>query len=202
ELLRIIKEGSDVFRGMSVVDRRVHVDGEAFRLCGFDRGNRPIEHSLLAHRLVVMLAQSVEVHREEEVRRWFKQMQLLFQEQRIGAQRHELLLRDQPLYDLADLAVNKRFAARDCHHGRAAFIGGIEAFLHRETAVEYGIRVIDLAATKASKVAAKERLQHQHQRVAFPPKQLLLEDIRTDADFLEIRDWHLLSLAILAAGKL
>ena len=95
-----------------------------------------------------------------------------------------------PLDDLADLAVNQRLAARNRHHGRAAFIDGVETFLDREPAIENRIGIVDLAASEAGEIAAKQRLQHQHERIAFAPQQLLLENIGADANFLEERNLH------------
>ena len=96
-------------------------------------------------------------------------MQLLFQEQRIGAQRHELLARDDALDDLADLLVDQRFAARDGDHRRAAFVDRVEAFLDRQPLVEDGVRIIDLAAAEAGEVATEQRFQHQHKRITLTP---------------------------------
>ncbi len=39
-------------------------------------------------------------------------------------------------------------------------------------------RILNFAASRACQVAAEQRLQHQHERVAFSPLQLLLEDVR------------------------
>src|SRR5882757_839760 len=41
------------------------------------------------------------------------------------------------------------------------------------------------AAADTGEVAAEQRLQHQHERIAFPAKQLLLDEITADTQFLE-----------------
>src|SRR6266496_6101325 len=92
ELRAVIEEGRDVFGRMAVEDRGVDVDGEALGLGGLDRGHRAVEYARLADRLVVMLAQSVEVDGEEEIRRRLEQMQLLLEQKRVRAERDELLL--------------------------------------------------------------------------------------------------------------
>ena len=159
-------------------------------LGGLDRGNRAIEHALLGDRLVVMLLQAVEMHREKQIRRRFEQMEFLLQQKRVGAQRHEFLARHQAAHDLADLLVDQRLAAGNRHHRRAAFVGGIPAFLRRHTAIEDRVGIVDLAAADACEVAAKQRLKHQHQRITLPAEQLLLHQIAADTHFLEERYCH------------
>ena len=117
-------------------------------------------------------------------------MQLLLQEQRIRAKRYELLFRDQAFHDLPDLAMDQWLAAGNRNHGRAAFVDRIEALLDRQAAIENGIRIIDLAATDAGEIATKQRLQHQNERIAFTPLQLLLEDIGANTHFLKKRHLH------------
>ena len=111
-------------------------------------------------------------------------MQLLLQQQRIGAERHELLPGHESFDDFSDLAVNKRLAARNGNHGRAALIGRGEAFLDGKSTIEDRIGIIDLAATDASKIAAEQGLEHEYKRIALAPQQLLLEDVGADAHFL------------------
>ena len=58
-------------------------------------------------------------------------MQLLLEQQRVGAEIDVALARDQRGDDLVDLLVHQRFSARDRHHRRLAFLDGIDALLHR-----------------------------------------------------------------------
>ena len=129
ELVGEIEEFCDVFRRMAVEDRAVDVDGEALGLGGLDRVDGFLEAAFHADRFVVMLLDAVEMHREEQIGRRLEQMQLLLQKQRIGAQRDELLARDDAFDDLADLFVDQRLAAGDRDHRRAAFVDRVEAFL-------------------------------------------------------------------------
>src|SRR5262245_57918235 len=126
-------------------------------------------------------------------------MQLLLEQQRVGAERHELLLRYDALDDLGHLAMDQWLAARDCHHGRAAFIDGVQAFLDSQPAIEDRIGIVDLAAADAGEIAAEQRLQHQYERIAFAPKELLLEDISADTHFLEKGNSHFFCLPIQTA---
>ena len=134
-------------------------------------GDRLLEAALHAHRLVVMLLEAVEMHGEEQIGRRLEQVQLLLQQQRVGAQRDELLARHDAFDDLADLLVDQRLAAGDRHHRRAAFVDRVEAFLHRQALVQDRVRIIDLAAADAGEIAAEQRLQHQHERIALAARQ-------------------------------
>src|SRR5262249_56101827 len=113
---REIEERRDVFRRMAVIDRGIDVDGEALRLRDLDCRYGAIENALLAHRLVVVLLETVEVDREEQIGRGLEQVQLLFEQQGVGAQRYELLARDDTFDDLADLLVDQRLPALDRPH--------------------------------------------------------------------------------------
>jgi len=75
--------------------------------------------------------------------------------------------RDQLFDEASDVRVHQRLAAGDRHHWRAAFVDGGEALLDRQVLPENLSRVLDLAAAGASQIAPEERLEHQHERVAF-----------------------------------
>ncbi len=71
----------------------IYVDGQ---FCTWRDGedfvfDETFEHALQAHRFVVVGFEAVEMHGEEQIRRRLEQIQLLFEQQRIRAQRHELL---------------------------------------------------------------------------------------------------------------
>jgi hypothetical protein len=56
--------------------------------------------------------------------------------------------------------------------------------LHREPLVQDLGRVVDLAAARAGEVAAEQRLQHQHERVALATLEVLAHDVGANADRL------------------
>src|SRR4029079_3763672 len=97
----------------------------------------------------------------------------------------ELLALNEAAHDLADLLVDQRLAAGDRDHRRAALVGRVPALLGGHAAIEDRIRIVDLAAADAGEVAAKQRLQHQHERIAFAAKQFLLDQIPANTHFLE-----------------
>src|SRR5262245_19403071 len=123
-------------------------------------------------------------------------MQLLLQQQGVRAKRNELLLGDETPDDIADLAVDQRLAAGDGHHRRAALVSGIEALFDGEPPIENWIGIVDLAATDASQIATKQRLQHEDKWITFAPQELLLEDVSANAHFLEKRLSHSLYVPV------
>src|SRR5258708_10492462 len=138
---------------MAVEYRRVYVDGEAARLGGPDRRYGAIKYALLGHRLIVVILKPIEMHGEEEIRRRFELIELLLQEKRVGAQRHEFLARHDPPDDGTNVLMDERFAAWDRHHGGAALIYRSQALFNREPPIEDRLRVVDLAATGAGEIA-------------------------------------------------
>ncbi len=74
--------------------------------------------------------------------------------------------------------MHQRLAAGNGNHRRAAFIDGLEALFPRQFLLQNMRRVLDLAAAGAGQIAAEERLQHQHERIALAPFQLLFQDVR------------------------
>src|SRR5262249_28120380 len=77
------------------------------------------------------------------------------------------------------------------HHRGSALVDGLHAIGEREPLVQDLVRVVDLAATGAGEIAAKQRLQHQHQRVALAPHKMLAQHVSPDRDSLIERDTHL-----------
>ena len=153
--------------GLGGVEQRgVDVDPEALRLGEPDRLDRAVVDAVLADRAVVVLAVAVEVHGPGEERVRLEQVDLLFEQQRVGAEIDEFLAGDQALDDLLDLAVQQRLAAGDDDDRRAAFVDRFEALGDAEPLVQDRVGIVDLAAAGAGQVAAEQRLQHQHERIA------------------------------------
>jgi hypothetical protein len=141
--------------------------------------------------MVVRLLVAVEVNRPDEVRARLVIVHLLFHQQRIRAEIHELLARDDALHDLRHFLVQQRFAAGDGHHRRAAFIYGFETVLHRDPLVQDGIRIVDLAAAVAGQIAAKQRLEHERERITLGTREMLARDVGANPDFLQHRNRQL-----------
>src|SRR6185437_15990844 len=92
--------------------------------------------------------------------------------------------------DFGDLLVQQRLAARNGDHRRAAFVDRRETLVDRQATIEDFPGVIDLAAARASEVAAEQRLEHQDERVAPAPGDLLAHDVGADTGLLQERDGH------------
>ena len=97
----------------------------------------------------------------------------------------ELLLRDVALDDARHLLVQQRLAAGDRDHRRAALVDRVHALLERQALVEDLVRVVDLAAAGAREIAAEQRLEHQHERIALGAREFLLDEVRADAGRLD-----------------
>ncbi len=126
---------------------------------------------------IVMFSFTVHVNREAEVFARLEEMQLLLQQQRIRAQINVLLARHQSLYDLLDLGMHERLAARNGHGRRAAFINGPEALLRRKLALQNVGRILDFAAAGTGEITPEQRLEHENKRIALPSGKSLLQDV-------------------------
>ncbi len=161
-----IEERRDPLR-LGVVEQGAgHVDPETGRLDRADRLDRARKHALPIDRPVVLVFQPVEMDRESKIGAGLEQVQLLFQQQRVGAEVNEPLARDQRGDDLADALVQQGLATRNRDHRRAALLDRRDAVIDREPPVQDFVRIVDLAATRTGQVAAKQGLQHEHQRIA------------------------------------
>src|SRR3989442_13866286 len=101
-----------------------------------------------------------------------EQTELLLQQQCIGAQVDELPTAQDARNDRVDFLVQQRLSASDGPHWSAAFVNRREALLDREALIQDFVGIIDLAAAGARQVAAKQRLEHEHQRIASASCQL------------------------------
>ncbi len=183
-----IEEGGDALRVRVIEEGAVDGDAEAFRLGGLERLDRAVVDAGLADGPVVHLLVAVEVDRPGEVGAWAVLIDLLLEQQRVGADDREFLARNDALDDLCQISVQERLAARHDDHRRAAFIDRGQRVLNRDTLVENGVGIVDLAAAGASEVAAEQRLEHQHERIALAAGQVLPDDI--GADSCNLSEWY------------
>ena len=175
-----VEEGGHAL-GIGVVEHgAVHLHTEAARLGQMDRFDSNVIGAGLIDGLVVRLLIAIEVDRpgEEGMRLVF--VDLLFQQQGVGAQNDELLAVEIAAHDLGHVAMEQWLAAGDGDGGGAAFLDGVHALLHRQAAVEDGVGIVDLAAAGAGEIAAQQRFQHQHQRI-FSALELVDHGMRANA---------------------
>jgi hypothetical protein len=132
-----------------------------------DRFNGNVERALAADGRVVMLPESIQMNGKAEEFGRFEKVELALQEQRVGAEVNVFLARDKARDNFVYLGVDEWFASGNGDHGGAAFFRRPPALLRGEAAVQNVVRVLDFAAPGASEIAAKKRLEHEHERV-FP----------------------------------
>ena len=168
ELHHLVEESAHAVGIGAVEERGVGGDAEAAAApLPASPSMRDVVSAFAADGEIVMLALAVHVDGERQILARLEEIDLLFQQQRVGAQVDVLLARDQALDDLVDLRMHQRLAAGNGDHRRAALVHRAEAFLRREVLLEHVRRILDFAAAGARQVAAKQRLQHQHQRIAL-----------------------------------
>jgi hypothetical protein len=138
----------------------------------------------------VALLVAVQVNRERQVRRRLVLIELLLEQQRVRAEIDELLARDDAFDDLRHLLVDQRLAAGDRDDGRTALVDGAQRVFDRHALAQDLVGVIDLAAAGAGEIALEQRLEHQHERIAFVALELLLEDVPRNAIRLNEGDSH------------
>ena len=85
-----------------------------------------------------------------------------------------------PFTIFGKILVDQRLAAGDRDDRRAAFLGGVERILDRDALVQDLVRIVDLAAAGAGEIAAEQRLQHQHERIALAAGEMLADDVAAD----------------------
>src|SRR5690606_34879494 len=84
--------------------------------------------------------------------------------------------------------------AGDRHDRRTALVDRAQRVLDTHPLSQDVGRIVDLAAPRAREVALKQGLEHQDQRIALIPLQLLLEDVARDPETLYEWNAHSFSL--------
>ena len=83
--------------------------------------------------------------------------------------------------------MHQRLAAGNAHDRRAAFIDRAETLLGSQVLLQDVRRILNLAAAGAGEIAAKQRLEHQHERILLAALELLADDVRRDRPHLRYR---------------
>ena len=152
----LVEKRADALGVDAVEEGGVGGDAEAALHRFPDASTRDLVAAFLADREIVMLLLAIHVDGEGEVLAGREEVQLFFQQQRVGAEVDVLLARHQAFDDLVDLRVHQRLAAGDGDHGCAAFFDGVEALFGRQFILEDVGRVLDLAAAGAGQIAAEQ----------------------------------------------
>src|ERR1700729_1688480 len=167
ELSHGIEEGGDTRRVRIVEEGAVDGDAEALRLGRFERLDSAVVDAWLADRLVMHLLVAVEMDRPGEIGARLVLIDLLFEQQRIGADDRKFFARNDALDDLRQVSVQQRLPPRHNDYGRATLIDRGQRILNGDPFVKNGVGIVDLAAAGASEVATEQRLEHQHERIAL-----------------------------------
>ena len=166
-------------RRLGIAEQRaVDIHPEAFHLGRLYGDDGAVIDSRLANRPVVHLLVAIEMHRPIEPAVRLISVELLLHQQRIGADGNIFALGESALDDLGKLFVEQRLTAREHDDRGPAFVDCLHAIGNRQSLVQYLVRIIDLAAARTSEVTAKQRLQHQHQRVTLSTLQMLAQNVR------------------------
>ena len=113
-----VSKNSATSAGFSPLNKvQLIVTRKPLALANLDGRHRLVEHPFLAHRLVVPLPIAVQVDREGEVGGGLVFIDVLGEQDGVGAQIHELLARHDARDDLRHFLVDQRFAARNGHDG-------------------------------------------------------------------------------------
>src|SRR4051794_881130 len=136
------------------------------------------------------LAIPVQMYRKRKVGRRFELMHAFLEQQRIGAQIDEFFALDDAFDDAHDVFVNERLAAWNRYDRRTALVHRCEALGNAQTAIEDLVGIVDFAATGTREIAAEQRLQHQHDRIAAHATQLLADDVARYAELLNEGNSH------------
>ena len=132
----------------------------------------------------------VHVHAEAEVLARLELVELALEQDGVGAEVDESPPVDQRAGDVGDLRMQQRLPSGDADDGGAALVGSAHALRDRELAAEELYGILDFSAASAGEIAAEERFQHQHQRVALSPGEALLQEVSAHRHHLPCRNCH------------
>ena len=169
QLHHFVKKFANTVGIGAIEKRRVRRDSEAALDRFLDAFHGQVVATLAAYGKIVVLALSIHVHGKSQVLARLEEMELFFEQQRVGAQVDVFLSRNQALDDFVDLRVHQGLATRNRNHGRAAFIDRLKAFFRRQFFLQNVRWILNFAAAGACQIAAKQWLQHQHKGYRLRP---------------------------------
>ena len=177
--------------GIGIIEQsRIGRDPEPAAEGRLDCPDSHVIDAVPADRQVMLLPEPVHVDAERQILGRSVIVQLTLQQDGVGAEIDVLLPLDQPLHDERHFRVDERLPARDAHDRRAALFRRRPALLRRQALVQDMIGILNLPAAGARKVAAKQGLQHEDERVPLDPLELPGEHVRCDGEHLRDRNCH------------
>jgi hypothetical protein len=128
------------------------------------------------------------MHGPGEVRRRLVFVDVLGQQDRVRAQIHELLARDDAFDDLRQFLVDQRLATGNGNDRCIALVHRCQCLLDAHALLQNFLGLIDLAAAGASQIALEQWLQHHRQRITLLTAQLLAKNVASDRGLLDKRN--------------
>jgi len=135
-----------------------------------------------------MFLLAVHVDAEGEIFARLEEIDLFFEQQRVGAELDVFFSGDEAGDDLVDLRMQQRLAAGDADHGGFAFLDGFEALLGCQVFLENVGGVLDFSAAGAGEIAAEEWLEHEDERISLSAGEFLPQHVACDGPHLG--DWN------------
>ena len=132
---------------------------------------------------------AVQMDRESQIGRGPVLIDVLGEQDGVGAQIDEFLARHDAGDDLRHLLVDQRLAAGNRDHRRAALVDCAQCILDTDPFLQNLLRIVDLAAARASQIALEQRLQHENQRIALVAAQLAAGQIASRPDTFAKVEW-------------
>ena len=121
----------------------------------FDRPHRHLIDTVPADRQIMFVFQSVHVDAECEKLRGLILVKFSLHQNRIGAEIHIPLLRDQPTDNRGHLGMDHRFATGNTDDRGATLLRRRQALLRRESLIQHMIRVLNLSAAGTGQIATE-----------------------------------------------
>jgi hypothetical protein len=126
----------------------------------------------------VFFALAIHVNGKGQIFAGREQVQLFFEQQRVGAEVNIFFARHQAVHNFGDLGMHQGLAAGNADHRRATFFNRAKTFLGAQLLFQNVGGILNLAAASAGEITAEKRLQHQDERVVLASLQPLADDVR------------------------
>ncbi len=125
----VVKEVADTLRVGAVEERGVGGHAKAALQRELDGFDGFVVGAFAANGEIVLFALAIHVNGKGQILAGREEVQLFFEQQRVGAEVDVFLARDQAVNDLGNLRMHQGLAAGDADHRRATFFDGAETFL-------------------------------------------------------------------------
>src|SRR5512135_3136035 len=147
-----LEEFSDLVQPGCPIDGGINQDLEAGSARRPHRGNGTIKDSCAPSKAIVRLCQAVEVKDKTQVGRRSEFLEGILEQESVGTQIHESLVRNDARDYLADLRMYERFPASDAHYGSACFFHSLQTVRQSHRPIQDILVFSDTATPRASQI--------------------------------------------------